>query len=864
MALEELIIAWSRERPAWQREVMRRVANGDVLSGEDYDSLLEDIVRAKAVPEPQFGLEQFPQAASDNLPVCLLAIEKPEHVNALESNEPLTFAPKGLTIIYGDNGSGKSGYARLLKRIARARHREDVLTDVFRDTSLVKPTALLSVKIGEVEESVVWPETSRSELQRMLFYDATCGSAYVTNESDFPYRPSALFVMDALIEACVEIRTRIDAKLMENAIHTHQLPTVPGQLRESGVGIFLVSLSAKSSVEALDELIGRFDAAKETIEDLKAQEIRLRSADTTKARQQLIRQSETLTALCTHIAGLIAATGDSVLEKLRQRRAAIKALEEAAALLARSFESEPLSGIGNSPWKSLWEAAQRFSKEYAYPHEHFPFVGDESRCVLCLQALDQETRTRFIRFREFVQNDVQVQLREARRAYAQKAEAIRVLRISPEVVTNDLRDLEDTNRQIVTDVRAVLSNYEVSIGELQEALQSELNIPGIDVDAGSIAARLTADSATAKAAAEELGNPEGIQKQLAAIIASRAELELLEQVKNSRSAIIEEIARLREREALETAKSAAATTGITKKILELSEEGITEIVRDTFTRETERLRLDRVTIARTRADKGALLHQPKLVGACQQVTLPRVFSEGERTALGLAAFFTEAQLDCSKSALILDDPVTSLDHTRRGLVASRLAQLAETREVILFTHDVAFVSDLKREAVARGIQVAERSVCRSRADAKKPGSCTTKHPWKAKDVSARLEELRQQLSQMRRESSAWDDAQYENAVAAWAGNLSETWERIFSQEVVGAVLAEGGLEVRPLMVKVLARFSDLDHREFDGSYSRVSQWARRHDKSAAVNYVAPDIDRLDEELHLVDGWFRRVKGYRTP
>jgi lauroyl/myristoyl acyltransferase len=31
-------------------------------------------------------------------------------------------------------------------------------------------------------------------------------------------------------------------------------------------------------------------------------------------------------------------------------------------------------------------------------------------------------------------------------------------------------------------------------------------------------------------------------------------------------------------------------------------------------------------IARTRADKGALLHQPKLVGARQQVTLPRVFS----------------------------------------------------------------------------------------------------------------------------------------------------------------------------------------------------------------------------------------------
>ncbi len=320
---------------------------------------------------------------------------------------------------------------------------------------------------------------------------------------------------------------------------------------------------------------------------------------------------------------------------------------------------------------------------------------------------------------------------------------------------------------------------------------------------------------------------------------------------------------MKERDALEAAKTAAATTGITKKILELSEESITEVVRDTFTRETDRLRLERVTIARTRADKGALLHQPKLVGARQQVTVPRVLSEGERTALGLAAFFTEAHLDRSNSALILDDPVSSLDHIRRGLVATRLAALAENRQVILFTHDVAFVADLKREAGARGVPVAERSVMRSRADERKPGACMTTHPWKAKDVPARLDELRQELGRMRRECSTWDDKQFEDAVAVWAGNLSETWERIFSQEVVGPVLAEGGLEVRPKMVKILARFSDQDHQEFDGSYGRVSQWAKRHDKSAAVNYVAPDLDTLEEELRVVESWFKRVKGYKA-
>jgi hypothetical protein len=247
----------------------------------------------------------------------------------------------------------------------------------------------------------------------------------------------------------------------------------------------------------------------------------------------------------------------------------------------------------------------------------------------------------------------------------------------------------------------------------------------------------------------------------------------------------------------------------------------------------------------------------------QNVTLPRVFSEGERTALGLAAFFTEASLDASKSALILDDPVSSLDHIRRGLVAARLAALAETRQVIVFTHDVSFVADLKREAKGLGAPIGERSVARGRGGERKPGTCSTNHPWKAKDVTERLGDLRRELARISRESSNWNDETYEKEVATWAGNLSETWERIFSQELVGPVLAEGGLEVRPNMVKVLARFSDADEREFQASYSRVSQWAKRHDKSGITNYVAPDDSTLGEELGRVEQWFKRVKSYKN-
>ena len=862
MTLEERIVAWSEERPAWQREVMRRTATGNLLSDNDYDRLVDGIIAPDRGPGVSFALEHLPRAAAEVPSVRLISIDKTEHVNALASEQPLTFEPNGLTIVYGDNGSGKSGYARLLKRITRARHQEEVLSDVFRDTAMEKPTASLSVRIGDQDEAITWPEPTRSELQRMLFYDGACRDAYITTESDFPYRPLALVVMDGLISACVAVRSRIDVRLNENARSAAHLPVVDDGVKITKAGKFLEQLSGSTPVDSLEELISRFDGSPETIDELKAEEALLRNADTSKERQSLTRQAEKLDALHRHIDKLQSILGDDYLAALQERRDQLKALQEAANLLARSFESEPLLGVGSSPWKALWESARRFSEEQAYPDRPFPVVEDESRCVLCQQTLDSEGRDRLSRFEAFVKDDTQTRLEEARRFHDAEVENLSKLVVSPEAVASNQQDLEPTHTDLVTGFRALLDGYEKAREQTRDALSGTelLALPGIDYTA--ILAQLTEAEKRARELSEGLSDPEVVRQRLTTAMAKRQEIELLQQIKNSRKAIVKEIARLKEREALEAAKTAAATGPITKKVLELSEESITDVVRDTFTRETDRLRLEHVTITRTRADKGALLHQPKLVGARQEVKLPRVFSEGERTALGLAACFTEAYLDGSKSALILDDPVTSLDHIRRGLVAARLAALAANRQVIMFTHDVAFVADLKREASSQGVSVAERSVMQSRAGERKPGTCSTNHPWKAKDVPARLDELRRELARIKREGTNWDQKKYEDTLAIWAGNLSETWERIFSQEIVGPILAEGGLEVRPKMVKIIARFSDDDNTQFEASYSRVSQWVKRHDKSTLVNDVLPDVADLETELGSVDKWFKRVKGYK--
>ena len=53
-----------------------------------------------------------------------------------------------------------------------------------------------------------------------------------------------------------------------------------------------------------------------------------------------------------------------------------------------------------------------------------------------------------------------------------------------------------------------------------------------------------------------------------------------------------------------------------------------------------------------------------------------------------------------------------------------------------------------------------------------------------------------------------------------------------------------------------------DRTKPDASGLLLAKWAKRHDKSAMVNYVPPDVNDLERELKRVTSWFKRVRGYK--
>ena len=145
------ILSWSADRPTWQREALRRLFLNGELSDDDIHALTEICKGEHGLAEKTdvkvLLKEYVPVRDGTAAAVSLESIFHHKGVNALAEDQGLKFAP-GLTIVYGDNGAGKTGYIRILKQACRARGQEEILGNVVSGVAPPKPVVSIKYKVG--------------------------------------------------------------------------------------------------------------------------------------------------------------------------------------------------------------------------------------------------------------------------------------------------------------------------------------------------------------------------------------------------------------------------------------------------------------------------------------------------------------------------------------------------------------------------------------------------------------------------------------------------------------------------------------------------------------------------------------------
>ena len=439
------ILNWqnSKRCPEWQKDALRRLFSKGKLDEEDQAELLK-ICKGETSGK---SCNNIPGPSAVKT-VALTKISGIQHVNALDKNQKLEFPKAGLTIVYGDNGAGKSGYVRILKKACGtlSHHDDDIFPNIYEIRKEgPNPKAVISIDVDGQEVDVDWELESKADprLAPVCVFDMRTASVHVDHENELVYKPAPLHIMSELAETCLRLNADIDKEIQTNQ-ETPDFLNDPCCSPTSPVGELLQALSAETDEQSVEGLAHMTDADFGRLKELES--IILDGPE--KACDNILKLVDKIDGVKEFVNSIIERASDEnihLLRDLERKRDSERKAEEVAR--HELFSGEPLPDVGSDVWRNLWEAARLYSESAAYVEEPFPATENDTRCVLCQRDLDPDTSARLERFEEFVRGGARKRVRAAEQEYqkfrdalVEALHAIENLRQNVALIRGELKD----------------------------------------------------------------------------------------------------------------------------------------------------------------------------------------------------------------------------------------------------------------------------------------------------------------------------------------------------------------------------------------------------------------------------------------
>lgn len=675
---------WLNARPKWLQTAARMIIDSKRQLNQDEIKALARLCKLEAKDEADPGfLTVTPGTLSQVANRPLLRIEEILDVhglNAIKAGAHLPFGKSNLSVIYGQNGTGKSGFARLLKEICGSRSKDDIRSNVF-DSTPTPCRAHFKVSIDGKPADVHWDITSgpHKALRHAQVFDSKAAQQYM-GRTEACYEPSRMKFVSALIVTADAVNAEL---AREKALLSKALPAIPETLNHTAEAKWLQSLKGATTTASIDkeclytELLDRERIEKEALLAEKDIAGRLLSINKEKTALKNIE-----TAMSTLQLGLSdAAAGE--LENLKNTAAKARTTSEEAA--AAIFGKAELDGVGSATWQQMWEHARAYSNSSAYAENTFPNVSTDSRCVLCQQSLGEEAKVRLGGFEKFVTDGLETTAKKAETSFTDRKKRVPALPAQADWIVH-ISTLGFEEADGITWLGELKTRLDqILLGSPVTALQA-FEWTGINEASKTKSADLIAEEASLSALLKD-EHRQAMHDQVQRLQAKQ----WLSQNKTSISA---ERARLIAVAAIEKASRSAATNALTTKKNDLAKTELDAGYQARFIEELRLLGGHRIPIApqSKSGGKGKITFGLNLVGAHGTHGLEYILSEGETRIAALAAFLADTTGSNQLAPFIFDDPISSLDQDFEEKVVERLVSLSQTRQVIIFTHRLSLVA----------------------------------------------------------------------------------------------------------------------------------------------------------------------------
>jgi energy-coupling factor transporter ATP-binding protein EcfA2 len=705
MTIYEEVLAWATKLSPWRQDALRRLCVQGEWDDADLAEILDLVKQHHGISsalEPSlrpmpFARDHFPAEANQDAIVVLTALHSLINVGRIPSDQTLTFQSQGLTIAYGGNGSGKSGYARVLKQACRARSPGTVYANAYDPNyPHLTPSAAIAFELDGTPDQAHWMSqrghVSRRELRGISVFDGDCARHYLQAREAATFQPVALIYLQQLANGLNQaLRPRLQAEITGLAVDATPFNVIPVDT-DAGRAVHPISATTNlARARALAVLTADEHA------ELARLPQEISEADPTAKATLLDNAATKVDELVNAIGtanGVVSDGAIDTAQSVRRRLLDAEEAEQAASTLLQAEDATPLlPGTGQGPWALLFNAAREYSTRAAYPEQAFPITSEGAQCVLCQQELAPAAKERLQRFDRYVRDTASETAQAARKAWQQLVREIGQATVTftvSQVMSDSLRGrietLPDDIRIFQEDLLSRLHwlRSAVANGEWQNRPSHRNASPTASIQ--QIADNLRAEATALRANLDATA--------LAAKRLRLKELDARRLLSEHIDRIAQVVANLGRKVKLQKClEEIGNTRPISLFAGQLAKTYISEALAGRMNDELRKLDLYHIRVGvSSTGDVGSV--RLGILLPDSQLDPHLVLSEAEQRMCALAYFFAELHQSGSSSGIVFDDPVSSLDHNHRTAVARRIVEESAVRQVIVFTHDAVFFGEL--------------------------------------------------------------------------------------------------------------------------------------------------------------------------